>query len=78
MKDKNDPTIFFASKIKKIGGMVRYVKDRENVYLTGDEAKYFYKKVEQESIVNIEMIKQEIEDDRLNEDTDNEEEENPY
>ena len=63
----------------KIGGLVRYVKDRENICLTADQAKYIYKKVEQESIVNVETIKQEIEDDRLDQDnTDNEEEVNPY
>ena len=61
-----------------LGGPVRYVKDRENICLTMDQARYIYKKVEQDSIVNIEMIKQEIEDDRLDKDNDNEGEENPY
>ena len=46
--------------------------------LTADHAKYIYKKVKQESIVNIEMIKQETEGDRIDENNDNEEEENPY
>ena len=42
--------------------------------LSVDLAKYIYKKVEQESIVNIETIKQEIEDDRLDKGNNNEEE----
>ena len=59
--------------------MVKYVKDKENICLTVDQAKYIYKKVKQEGIVNIEMIKQEIEDDKLNKDNiDNDEEINPY
>ena len=45
--------------------------------LTADQANYTYKKVEQESTVNIEIIKQEIEDDRLDKDKNDEEEENP-
>ena len=57
-----------------IGGSLRYVKDRENICMTADQVKYIYKKVEQDSIVNVEMIKQEIEDDRLDKDNDNEEE----
>ena len=56
----------------KFGEPVQYVEDRENICLTVDQASYIYKKVEQDSIVNIEMIKQEIEDDRLDKDNDNE------
>ena len=64
---------------QKIGGLVKYVKDKENICLTADQARYICKKVEQESIVNIEIIRQEIEDERLNkDDTDNKEEVNPY
>ena len=63
----------------KIGGPVRYVKDREHICLTTDQAKYIYKKVEQEGIVNVETIKWEIEYDRINKDNiENEEEVNPY
>ena len=44
-----------------------------------DQAKYIYKNVDQEGIVNVETIKQEIEDDRLNKDNiDKEEEVNPF
>ena len=77
MKGKNDPTAFSLLK-SKINGPVRYVKDNENLSLIADHAKYIYKKVEQESTVNIEMIKQEIEDDKLDEYNDDEEVENQY
>ena len=63
----------------RIGGLVKYVKDKENIYLTADQARYIYKKVEQKGIVSIDTIKQEIDEDRLREcDIDNEEEINPY
>ena len=67
---------YFTSKIKK-SGPLRYAKDGENIGLTVDQAKYIYEKVEWESIVNVETIKQEIEDDRLDKDNNNEEE-TPY
>ena len=50
----------------KIGGSVKYVKDKEIICLTTDEARYVYKKVEQKGIVNIDAIKQKIKEDRLN------------
>ena len=77
MKGKNDPTIFLPLK-SNLGGPIWHVKDRENICLTLDQARYIYKKVEWDSIVNVETIKQEIEDDRLGKDNDNKEEENPY
>ena len=78
MKGKKDPTAFLPLK-SKMGGLVRYVKDRENICLTMDQAKYIYKKVEQEGIVNVEPFKQEIEEGRLHTDNiDNEQEVNPY
>ena len=47
--------------------------------LTKDQARYIYKKVEPAGTVKVETIKQEIEDDRLDkENTDNEEEVDPY
>ena len=46
------------------------------VCLTVYQARYIYKEVEQDSIFNVEMIKQEIED-ILDNDSDNEGEENP-
>ena len=78
MKGKNDPTTFLPLNSNS-GCLIRYAIDRENICLIADQARYVYKKVEQESIVNIETIKQEIEDDRLDKDnTDSEEEVNPY
>ena len=55
--------------------IIQYVQDRENVCLTLDQARYIYKKVEMDCLGNVETIKQEIEEDRL--DNDNEAE-NPY
>ena len=43
-----------------------------------DQARYIYKKVEQDSIVNTEMTKQETEDNRLDKVNDNEGKESPY
>ena len=48
----------------KIGGQARYIKDKEVISLMEDQAKYIYKKVESENIVNID-IKQEIEVHKL-------------
>ena len=74
-KGKNEPTTFLPPNTK-IGGLVKYVKDLENICVTTDQARYFYKKVEQKDIVT---IKQGIEEDRLNKnDIDNEEEINSY
>ena len=70
---KNDPTTFLALK-SYLAGPVWYVKDMENVCLTSDQVRYIYKMVGQDSIVSVEMIKQAIEDDRLDKDNDNEEE----
>ena len=49
----------------KIGGPVKYVKDKETIYLTDDQGRHINKKVESESIVNVVTIKQEIEEDKL-------------
>ena len=58
----------------KIGGPARYIKDKEAICLMNDQTRHIYKKVESESIVNVDTIKQEIEDsDNIDED-----EVNPY
>ena len=49
----------------KIDGLSRYNKDRETICLMNGQARHIYEKVESESIINIETIKQEIEADRL-------------
>ena len=40
------------------GGPVSYVKDKESICLTSDQARYIYKKVEKGGLGNVEMIKQ--------------------
>ena len=47
------------------GGPVYYVKDRESECLASDQARYIYKKVEKDGLVNVEMIKQKKEEVRL-------------
>ena len=73
----NDPTTFLPLNTK-IGGLVKYVKDKETICLTKDQARNIYKKVELEGIVNIDTIKQEIEEDKLSKDNTDDEEVNPY
>ena len=60
-----------------IDGPVRYVKDKEDICLTGDQARHIYKKVESEGIVNVDTIIQEIEDS-IGRDYIDEDEVNPY
>ena len=57
-----------------ISGLARYIKDREAICLTEDQARHIYKKAESENKVNVDTIKQEIEADRL----DDKGEINPY
>ena len=86
MKGKNGTTSFLP-KTKK-GGSVRlndkitYMPDREEKCLTEDQARHNYKKVEMDKSVNIETMRQEIEEDkrtrnRLKEEED-ENDSNPY
>ena len=46
-------------------GYVRYVKYKEIKCSTEEQVRYIFKKVESDSVVNIDSIKQEIEDDKL-------------
>ena len=46
-----------------ISGQCKPIKDKETKYLTQDQAKYIYKKVETRSVINIDTIKQEMEQD---------------
>ena len=43
MKGKIDPTTSLPLR-SKIGGPVRYVRERETICLTVDQAKYIYKR----------------------------------
>ena len=62
----------------KIGGPVKYIKDKETICLTNDQARHICKKVESEGIVNVGTIKQEIEEDKLGSNNMDEDEINPY
>ena len=64
----------------KKGGPVKYDKDREAICLTAEQVRHIYKKVEFGSEINVDTIKQEMEDDRLTGHWTNEGEEdmNPY
>ena len=55
------------------GRTIHFIKDRGNVCLTSDQDRYIYTKVGKDSLINVETIKQEIED-RLDNNNDNEEE----
>ena len=72
VEGKNGTTTFFPLNTK-IGGPVQYVKDRENICLTNDQARNIYKKVESEGKVNVDTIKQDIEEDKLGGDIDEDE-----
>ena len=47
----------------KISGQARYFKDKEAKCLMDNQARHVYKKVELGSIINIDTIQQEIEQD---------------
>ena len=57
MKGENGTTSFLPLDNKK-GGPVRYVEDREAIYLTEELTRLIYKKVETGSEINIDTIKQ--------------------
>ena len=62
----------------KKGGPVRYVKDREAICLTEEQVRHIYKKVESGSVINIDTMKQEIDNDKLTKTNAEEEEISPY
>ena len=64
----------------EIGGPVKYIKDKETICLTKDQARNIYRKVKLEGVVNVDTIKQEIEGDKLSKDNidDDDYEINPY
>ena len=49
----------------KIGGLARYMKDKEAICLMNDQARQIYKAVKSENIFNIDTVKEEIEADKL-------------
>ena len=54
------------------------LKIRKTICLTKDQTRHIYKKVESEGIVNINTIKQEIEEDKLSKGNIYDDEINPY
>ena len=64
IEGEND-TITFLSLNMKIGGLIEYVQDKEVKCLTEDQARYIYKKVELQGVINVDTIKQEIEQEKL-------------
>ena len=62
----------------KIGGSAKYIEDKETISLTKDQARHIYKKVQLEGIVNVDTIKQEMEEDKLSKDNIDDDKANPY
>ena len=62
----------------KKGLPVRYVKDRKAICLTEEQKKYIYKKVELGGEINVDTMKQEIDNENLTATKTEEEEINPY
>ena len=58
IEGKNDLTTFLHLNAN-ISGQSKSKKDKETKYLTEDQAKHIYKKVESGSVINIDTIKQE-------------------
>ena len=64
LEGKNGPTPFLPLNAN-FDGQRKHIKGKETKYLTEDQAKhiYIYRKVELGSVINIDMIKQEMEQD---------------
>ena len=76
IKGKNGTTPFLPLN-SKTGGSVRYDKDKKALCLTEEQTRYVYKKVESGGKLNIDIMKQKIDNDKLTE-TKTQEEINPY
>ena len=61
VESKNCATTFLPLNTI-LGQPVKYFKDKETICLTINQARHTYKKVKSESVVNIDTMKQEIED----------------
>ena len=65
--------------LKNIGGQSKPNKDKKARYLTEDQTKHIYKKVELQDVITIGTIKQEIDQDQeLNRLDDTSDDINPY
>ena len=76
-KGKNGTTTFLPLD-SKTGGNIKYIKDKDAICLTEDQTRYMYKKVEQGNNLNIETMKQEIEQEKLAKTETKRENDNPY
>ena len=78
MKGRNDPTTFLPLS-PKIGRQTNNHKARDNQYLTEEQARHVYKKIESGGISNTDTLHQEIEQERqLNRIDDMSGDTNPY
>ena len=59
-----DGTITFLPSESKIGGQDRYIHPSVGQVLTREQTKFIYKKVETGEIINTDMIKQEIDQEK--------------
>ena len=75
VKGKNGATSFLPID-DKTGGKVSYIQNKDAICLMENQASYVYKKLKQGSIINMETMKQEIEQRKLAE-TDRKDD-NPY
>ena len=76
IKGENATNTFLPLNMK-IGGPVKYAKNKDAICLTKDQARHIFMKVESEGTVNVDTIEQEIEEDKLSKDN-TDEEVNPY
>ena len=75
---KNDPTTFLPLNAN-IGGQFKSIKDKKSSYLTEEQAKHIYKKVELGNVINITALKQDTDQEReLNRLVDTSRDTNPY
>ena len=78
MNCRDDATTFLPLD-SRIGGQSRDSHPTIGQYLTRDQTKYVYKKVEMGEVINVDMIQQEIEQEKqLNRMDDESGEINPY
>ena len=78
MNDKDDAAIFLPLDFR-IGGQSRDSHPTVGQYVTRDQARHIYKKIETGGIINIDTVKHEIEQERwLNQMDDDSGKVNPY
>ena len=63
MKGRNDPTIFLPLS-PKLSGQMNNNRPKDSQYLTEEQARYIYKKIEWGDIINVDTLCQEIEKER--------------